>query len=156
MRKYRIPESKQFVSITSQVIRVLNKYIQKGEQPENGGLLFAEFILPEIRIIDVSHPTKKDIKRKYEFIPDQKYQQIEIYKKFCAGLHFVGEWHTHPQRYPLPSYIDINSMRDSYIKSNKELNYFLMIIIGNSKDFGNAWVSIHNGETYLKLYPIEI
>ncbi|WP_319478568.1 Mov34/MPN/PAD-1 family protein [Marispirochaeta aestuarii] len=151
--RYKVPDSIQYISISPLVEENLNNYIQIASQPESGGLLFAEFKLPEIHIADISVPYENDIKRMFLFIPDQKHQQHVIKKKFQKGLHFVGEWHTHPQNHPEPSQLDIYSMRDSFRSSSHELNYFIMLILGNTKDFDRSWVSIHNGETYIKLEP---
>lgn len=152
MISYPIPNSKQYITISTAVIKKLTNNIQKFDNPERGGLLFADFKLPEIYISDISLPYKNDIQKTYYFIPDQEHQQREIVKKFQKGLHFVGEWHTHPQRNPEPSILDINSMRASFLKSNHELNYFILIILSNTENFNNTWISIHDSIPYIKLY----
>jgi integrative and conjugative element protein (TIGR02256 family) len=151
MKIYKIPNSEQYIKISDKVINKLNKYKQLNNQSENGGILFAEFKLPEIYISDISSPYHKDTRETFLFVPNKKHQKKVIKTKYMKGLHFVGEWHTHPQKQPNPSQLDINSMKDSFLKSNHELNYFIMLILGNSNDFNNTWISIHNGESYKKL-----
>lgn len=151
MKIYKIPNSEQYIKISEKVVNKLNKFKQLDNQNETGGLLFAEFKLPDIYITDISLPYKKDIRKPFLFIPNKKHQKKMIKIKYKKGLHFVGEWHTHKQKLPKPSKLDINSMLDSFSKSNHELNYFIMLILGNSTDFNNSWISIHNSKSYIRI-----
>lgn len=151
MIKYQIPDSNQFISFPESVVNKLISYIQLQGETERGGLLFARFKFPEVCISNISLPYRHDIQGIYSFIPNQRHQNIEIFRNYKNGLHFVGEWHTHPQSHPVPSCIDLLSMKDSYLKSRHELNYFLLLILGNTCDFNLTWLSIHNSKTYLKL-----
>jgi len=54
----------------------------------------------------------------------------------------VGDWHTHPEKTPTPSYQDQKSMKDMYLKSEHQLPGFVMIIIGNGKT-EDLWFSMH-------------
>jgi proteasome lid subunit RPN8/RPN11 len=49
---------------------------------------------------------------------------------YREGLHFVGDWHTHPQRTPEPSQKDIDSILDCYRESRKGIRGFLLVIVG--------------------------
>lgn len=151
MFKYKIPESDQYIIFTEKVMSKIKKFKQKDNLPENGGILFARFNLPEISIEYISLPTKYDIKEKYKFCPNKKQQQKIIKQMEKKDLHYVGEWHTHPQKIPLPSELDLDSMKDRFNKSIHELNYFIMFILGNSTNDKDNWISIHNGKTYIEL-----
>ena len=67
-----------------------------------------------------------------------------IQQQFKKGYHFIGEWHTHPISEPSPSSLDIRSVKDSFLKSKHELNYFVMVIVGNNEGGLKLWVSIHD------------
>ncbi len=117
----------------------------------NNALLFAKIKLPKVIIKLATLPDISDVRRKNYYQPNQIHQQAIINKLFLKNLHYVGEWHTHPEKYPSPSLLDINSMKDCFKRSRHELNYFVMIIIGNSFNENMLWVGIHNSETYFKL-----
>ena len=70
---------------------------------------------------------------------------------FNKGLHFIGEWHTHPEISPTPSSLDLRSMNQLYSRSKHELTNFLMIIVGNDPEQLNLWVSIHNSSSFHQL-----
>jgi integrative and conjugative element protein (TIGR02256 family) len=46
------------------------------------------------------------------------------------GLHFIGDWHTHPERVPSPSASDIRSIREAVTRSVHHLNGFVLLIAG--------------------------
>ena len=61
---------------------------------------------------------------------------LRLYDKFAFGLHYVGEWHSHPCGLPNPSGIDDESlMRISrYDKAN--CSEPILIIVGGSPNMG--------------------
>lgn len=52
----------------------------------------------------------------------------------ARGLHFIGDWHTHPEEVPRPSLQDIKTTADCYKQSEHQLLGFLMVIVG-TKEF---------------------
>ncbi|WP_367651140.1 Mov34/MPN/PAD-1 family protein [Komagataeibacter oboediens] len=62
---------------------------------------------------------------------------------FRRGLHYVGDWHTHPQAVPEASGTDIASMSSMVAASHHELSGFLMIIIGTLPLPQGLWISLH-------------
>jgi len=142
--KIPIKRSMQEIIILKNVFEDISKYIQIKDRPESGGLLFAEFRLPEIIVKKISIPNKNDYRNRYEYKPDQIMQQRIINSYFKKGLHYIGEWHTHPEKIPKPSIIDIISMKDTFIRSKHELNYFLLMIVGNEISENMFWIGIQN------------
>jgi integrative and conjugative element protein (TIGR02256 family) len=70
------------------------------------------------------------------------------------GLHFVGDWHTHPEAVPTPSASDIRTIEEAVAKSPHHLHGFLMIVVG-SGDFPIALhVSLNTEACHLRLPPI--
>ena len=67
------------------------------------------------------------------------------------GLHYVGDWHTHPELKPTPASLDISSMKDCFIKSIHELNYFVLTIVGTSPKKANIWVGLINDKKVINL-----
>jgi integrative and conjugative element protein (TIGR02256 family) len=79
----------------------------------------------------------------WSFRPDRSAERKEIRKLFEEGLHYLGDWHTHAQRRPHPSGIDLESMSELVLKSRHELSGFLMVIVGSSEPPEGLWVSFH-------------
>jgi len=154
--RYRIPESDQILELSPSVLNVFRTHRQVDSYPEAGGLLFAEFCLPTIVIKEATEPNKKDKRGKSSFIPCRSIQRKLISQRFKLGLHFVGEWHTHPEHNPSPSRIDLNSMHDSFVKSKHELDAFVMIIVGSPKPDLCLWISLHNRNGYIKLERLKM
>jgi integrative and conjugative element protein (TIGR02256 family) len=152
-KNLRIPveKSNQEIIICQSIFSDISKYMQEGNKPENGGLLFAEFYLPKIFVRKASMPNKTDYRNRHEFKPDQVMQQKTINVYFKKGLHYIGEWHTHPEEYPVPSVADITSMQDTFIASRHELNYFLLIIAGNKISNDMFWIGLQNASKTIDL-----
>jgi integrative and conjugative element protein (TIGR02256 family) len=115
----------------------------KASASEVGGQLFAEFQPGRICICLATGPASVDKRSRFWFIPDQKRQNAEIQKHFKEQLHFVGDWHTHPEPTPTPSGTDLNSMRDCFKQSRHQLKSFVMIIVGQAELPDGLWVSLH-------------
>jgi integrative and conjugative element protein (TIGR02256 family) len=156
VRQFALPNSTQRLVLMPEALQSFLNYRQKGAEPEAGGLLFAEFDFPLIRIAEVSTPHITDHRWTTLFVPNRILQRRLIKNVFKRGLHFVGEWHTHPEPYPKPSSLDLNSASDAFIKSKHELNYFVMVIVGNETKALNLWVSIHNGMSHDRLRELSI
>jgi integrative and conjugative element protein (TIGR02256 family) len=110
---------------------------------EVGGQLFAEFQPGRICICLATGQASADKRSRFWFVPDQKRQNAEIQKHFKERLHFVGDWHTHPEPTPTPSGTDLNSMRDCFKQSRHQLKSFVMIIVGQAEFPDGLWVSLH-------------
>jgi len=81
---------------------------------------------------------------RFGFRPNRKAEQQEIVERFTAGLHYVGDWHTHPESSPKPSSTDLSSMNDMVSASRHELPGFLMMIVGTRPGPSGIWLSIHH------------
>ena len=144
-RCFALPNSKQKLVLTQTVLEKFISFRQQGNEPEAGGLLFAEFDFPLIRIVEASVPHATDKRWRTLFGPNRTLQQELIRKYFKQGRHFVGEWHTHPEPDPTPSGLDLISMADVFLKSRHSLNYFITIIVGNKAEVLMLWIGTHDG-----------
>ena len=97
---------------------------------EAGGQLFARFNGPQVVIEEATPPTILDYRARYGFRPNRSLQRRAITKCHRLGLHFVGDWHTHPENQAKPSYEDISGMKDCFKCSIDDLTAFVMIIVG--------------------------
>jgi integrative and conjugative element protein (TIGR02256 family) len=115
---------------------------------EAGGQLFARIHGDEWSVEQATGPRESDFRSRFGFRPNRHAEQQEIEERFSAGLHYVGDWHTHPESSPKPSSTDLSSMRDMVSASRHELRGFLMMIVGTRLGPSGIWLSIHrtNGE----------
>lgn len=136
------------------VLRHLAKHRQAGPRaPEVGGQLFAAFEKYRVRITRATGPRETDRHSRFSFFPDRRSENSEIKERFVDGLHFVGDWHTHPERHPSPSTIDLASMADCFRKSKHSLSHFVMLIVGQDVSPAGLWVSLHNAK---KCVPMKL
>ncbi len=147
--------SKRFgtaIRFSTKVVEHFATHRQQGKiKTEIGGQLFARFERDEVQVIRATGPNATDKRGWSWFKPDLRKQNVEIQKLFQEGFHFVGDWHTHPEREPTPSAWDIDSMKDCFKKSRHQLRAFLMVIVGRADFPDGLWVSLHHNSTVERL-----
>lgn len=137
-----------------EVATVLSKYGQsKATSKEAGGMLFARFGVGLVSIEHVTTPSLFDFRSRFAFRPSLAHQRDVIMKQFSMGLHFIGEWHTHPQEQPQPSQQDIDTARECLAESKHELNAFVVVVLGVNAAISNAWVGLVSEEEVRRLQP---
>ncbi len=154
---YTLPNSLGTVIFTSSALEAISSYKQdKSFKKEAGGQLFAQFEGACIRIVDATPPKKKDLRSRFGFRPHRPTEKLEIHKKYTdAGLHFVGDWHTHPQAVPIPSGTDIESVCKMMNDSKHDLPGLLLVILGTEDLPNGLYVGFHTG-TDLHQLQIEL
>ncbi len=151
---FRGEKAGQELFVCSDVLLHFNKHRQASvNAPEVGGQLFAEFSPGRVCIRVATGPANEDKRGRFWFIPNQQRQNAEIQKLFKERLHFVGDWHTHPEPIPSPSGTDLKSMQDCFSKSRHQLKSFVMVIVGQADFPAGLWVSLHDKEGYYRFSP---
>lgn len=151
---YDLPEQAGRIEFTPEALEVFEEYKQTGWlSKEAGGQLFAVFEDSLIRIVEATPPRPTDKRSRCGFVPDRKAEIADIDERFKRGLHFMGDWHTHPQKVPEPSWRDKRSMREMVSLSSFEVVGFLMVIVGKAGFPTGLHVSFYTkkGESTLKL-----
>jgi integrative and conjugative element protein (TIGR02256 family) len=145
MIEYPIGTSGQTVVFSERVVSHFNKCRQtRFWHREAGGQLFARLSPGFIVISICTGPRSTDRRTRTSYIPDRRAEQIEIEEQHVRGLHYVGDWHTHPHIAPQPSARDVASIRDCFVKSRHSLNGFLLAIVGQRCVTSALHVSIHD------------
>jgi len=145
MMIFDLPGGGQRLIFTDSALRSMESYRQTNRRrAEAGGQLFAKITSNLVVVALATGPHRKDIRRRFSFIPNKKRLAEEIQTYFQKGLHFVGDWHTHPQKKPKPSWLDIRSMRSCFTQSRHELEHFLIVIVGNATTPAGIWVGLIN------------
>jgi integrative and conjugative element protein (TIGR02256 family) len=149
---YKIGESAQRLVIRSAVLRHFRNHQQKRTGLlEAGGQLFARLSLDEVVVERATGPRRTDFRTRTQYVPDRSAEQPEIDHWHRRGLHYVGDWHTHPETIPHPSGSDSASIRESFLKSKHSLLGFLLMIVGTEELPAGLYVSLNNAETQLLL-----
>lgn len=150
-------ESAETLTIADAVLKHIARYKQlhKG-QTEAGGQLFGTVSGKRISILEATGPRRTDYRSRYSYIPDRKAEQREIDERFALGLHFLGDWHTHPELLPKPSAIDLRNMRECVNRSKRSVSGFLLLIVGTAPIPQGLHASLHNGNEVLFLDVQEI
>ena len=101
---------------------------------ESGGLLFAPAIGSDdgfVRITNVSGPNAEDRRSRYSVILDHDQCITDIENRFEQGLHFVGYWHTHPEKHPSLSGIDRRALTRNLKRGGLDIQRMIAIVIGS-------------------------
>jgi integrative and conjugative element protein (TIGR02256 family) len=149
---YPVSNSGQRVVFSDQVLAHFSKHRQvRWWQREAGGQLFARFDLPNISIVEATGPRPGDRRSRYGYRPDRSAERREIADRHAHGVHFIGDWHTHPEDMPTPSGPDEESTRESFVQSGHSLNAFLLVIVGRLPPPEGLALWIYNGSSRLRL-----
>lgn len=142
MTAYAIGGSGQRLIFGAAVVEHFNRHRQlRFWQCEAGGQLFARFDGGRIEVVEATGPRPTDRRTRTSYTPDPAAEQREIDARFPLGLHFVGDWHTHPEDWPSPSGIDRASTASVVRRSTHELNAFVAVVVGRKA----LHVSLHDG-----------
>lgn len=121
---------------------------------EAGGQLFAVIDDPKIlRIVEATGPRPTDRRSMFGYRPDRAAEKVEIADRYARGLHFVGDWHTHPQSVPSPPGTDIESIEETVAHSKYDIPGFLLVIVGRLSFPGGLYVSFHGRKGSKVLEP---
>lgn len=126
----------------------------KHSDKEAGGQLFAEFNGSDVVILEATPPTFLDRRSRHSFKPNRFLQRREIQKKHSANLHFVGDWHTHPETTATPSNDDLMSMQDCFRRSRHDLTAFILVVVGIAPPPEGWYVGLVTADTVQRLSSI--
>lgn len=110
MKSWSTPDYRIFVTLSDQVLDVLNKHVQRTEgTPESGGILLGHVRGQNLEILEATVPTIWDKRFRYLFERMPFGHRFVANKRWAASsgtVRYLGEWHTHPEDHPTPSGID--------------------------------------------------
>ncbi len=153
LRLVEVPGGPAIV-LTDTALSTMYRYRQlSARAKEAGGQLFARFVGADTIVFEATAPSILDKRSRQGFKPNRRLQQIEIWQRHKDGLHFIGDWHTHPEELPHPSGTDITDMSDCYRLSSHNLRAFVMVIIGTQLGCRGVYAALinHTGMTPLTI-----
>lgn len=146
MIRYQLQSSSEHVVVADEVLAHFEQFRQTNAREEAGGQLFAKLErTAAVRIVCATGPASLDRRSRFSFIPNRWREQAEIFRMHRRGMHYVGDWHTHPQSIPRPSQHDVDSIADCYRRSNKQIGGFLLVIVGLNPFPDGLYVGLTDG-----------
>lgn len=135
----------QSIRLESDVLLHLRRHRQRGfGSAEAGGQLFGSVARETVRVLRATGPYTGDERSRYRYRSNPAAAQRAIQEQACAGLLYLGEWHTHPERSPTASGLDRDTMSGLEARSRLNCNTLLLLIVGQSE-----------GPEGLSLYSLE-
>lgn len=134
------------VLLTPGVLQHFARYRQtRWWHREAGGQLFAIIDSERWTIVEATGPRRSDRRSRFGFRSSRPVEQAEIKDRFAKGLHYVGDWHTHPESVPTPSGEDLGSMAEMIRTSDYQTIGLLMLIIGTQPPPRGLHIALHCG-----------
>ena len=154
---YHLPDESGLLVVSARVLVHFNQYRQLGPgTAEAGGQLFARFEHTNVIIELADGPDPKDERTRTSFRPYRPSERKRIRARHKEGLHFVGDWHTHPQDLPIPSALDRESMNAMFSHSQHSLNHFYMVVVGRRPFPHGLHVSACDADNCVELAAIDL
>lgn len=98
-----------YVLFESEVVTTLKQWRQDKWKPEAGGILIGFCRPPHLHIIACTTPMKHDKRSRFGFSridPGHMTTAHRYWKHTNGQAYYLGDWHTHPEENPTPSFID--------------------------------------------------
>jgi len=145
---YKLPNGK-LLRISDCVLDIFVMHQQISfNVPESGGILLGRVFEKYIMIESASLPGEGDKRGILFFHRDKRKAQSIInknYEESNGEIIYIGEWHTHCEKEPHPSFIDKWEIKRAFKKSKLNLKYLICIIVSSDKLLGNLWVGYYDG-----------
>ena len=135
------------IQISEQAYATMMNYRQLNEDEiEKGGLLMGQLfpyentiIITNILASNDSDSDRHNIKLNIECLQNQ---MNIIWEESKGTITYIGDWHTHPQQNPRPSFIDYQTFFKNFYTSKFDQNILLYLILGSSNEI---WSKSFNG-----------
>ena len=124
--------------IPEHIIKMLNRFCQTSSwDNESGGILLGKKELNKSRYIisAISKPSEKDKATRTSFVRSKETGQeiINEYWKHSKGVvNYLGEWHTHPEKRPIPSTTDRQLLATILKDGSSVFPELFMVIVGQT------------------------
>lgn len=152
MKEFVDATTGQIIKVSKTVLSHFDRSRQSGSKSkEAGGQLFALIDDNIIFIEQATGPRPSDRRTPLSFIPNRLAERSEIRRLFKKGLHYVGDWHTHPEAKPRPSSTDERSINETFRKSRHQLDGFILAIVGTDPLPSGLFIGVTDGKSLTRL-----
>jgi integrative and conjugative element protein (TIGR02256 family) len=119
--------------LAPQVIKRLKRELRRAGRQEIGGLLMGEHVRDEVfRVIEISVQGSGGSHSCFIRNPSNHKAQLEkFFAETCndyARFNYLGEWHSHPNFDPVPSFTDIETMQSIVDDPDVGANFLVLLI----------------------------
>lgn len=156
MLSFVLSTESEVVTFSDDVLEHFSRQRQSSNRHEAGGQLFAHLAKGRVDVLRATGPDSSSRRGRFWFIPSRWHEQREIRQMHRDGLHYVGDWHTHPEARPTPSAKDIGTIADVYLKSKREVGGFLLVVVGLDSFPDGMFVGLSDGYQLHRLQPLGI
>jgi len=140
--------------IRNDVFRKFQEYFDKSRKREAGGILLGYVYEDHSEVANASYPNRFDLFGYNYFVRSKRGAQPKINKAWTRSngtLIYLGEWHTHFEKYPKPSATDKSLMINSLRTTKMEIDFLFLIIVGLDDTY---WVGKQVGDKLIELKRI--
>jgi len=136
-------------------LTVMHQYVQDApEKVEAGGILLGRHIVgtDDIIVDDVTVPMPGDRRSRFQFFRARRRHQEAIdraWQESSGTCTYLGEWHTHPERCPIPSLVDRLRWQQKLLRDRFTEPIFFVIV-------GIAEVRVWEGHRRHHLMPLRL
>lgn len=130
------------VYIEENILQEISNYQKYGNfELESGGIIIGYYDSQEnaLKITDLTWPQENDICERFRFIRKEKGHQEQMDKLWEQSGYmksYLGEWHTHNQSRPIPSFVDRSNWKVISKRSHNFDERFFIII---GKTYTGVW-----------------
>lgn len=147
--------SAQRLQLGDDALRTFEQFRQQGRRlRETGGQLFGQVEAGCVMVAHATGPRPADLRSRFTFRPSRSAERAEITRMHELGLHYLGDWHTHPQPRPCPSGTDLDSIGETARLSRNTLGPLVLIVVGTDPAPAGLFVCIHDGQRPRILNPV--
>ncbi len=129
-----IKRGKYTIQISERILVVLEEFKQDKKPYESGGILLGSVSKNNyIKITKMSLPNSFDKASRFSFERNKQIAQIIVDFEFYNSngkTIYLGEWHTHPEKNPIPSTIDRKMIKQQFKENTINESFLILIIQG--------------------------
>lgn len=132
------------VVVERHVIDILSRHVQTGRAFEAGGILIGSYRGPHVEVSECTVPMPGDQRLRHMFDrkdPGHERAARDAWRRSHHTQTYVGEWHTHPEDHPSPSWLDRRTW--SNVMRNHRDGPVLFLIVGRQE----FWIGLGNRGT---------
>lgn len=153
--KMELPNHK-VVDILTPVIDKISQYLQdSSNKPESGGYIlgYQHEKTGNISLETVTSPYSLDRQTRISFKIRDPRHKIFIKRAARKKSYYMGVWHTHPQRIPIPSGIDLEDWQET-MKTDKTGSRYVFFLIAGTQEF-RMWVGDCDDGKIVEIYECQ-
>lgn len=148
MRYFEHPRRPFFVAFCEEALARFSAYEQHGaDDPEAGGVLIGEKRERGVTVTDATAPQPTDKGSRFRFNRREiGHQQLvdAAWNESGRSKSYLGEWHSHPEQHPNPSFVDRAGWAARSIGTNGPI---VVVIVGQSQ----LYVGMQEGTRLVRL-----